>query len=209
MTEHDQGFTEDRRRAYTEACKNASTDKILIVPGIEYSDPANAVHILTWGSPSFLGTGIETQRLLEMAADNRGITVFAHPSRRAAWRTFKKEWTKHLTGIELWNRKTDGWAPSTHARNLIEETGALSFVGLDFHSPKQFFPMATIMNIEGSPNERTIIENLRLGNFTCETLGTDLKFINGRIAGSTLKTLESLRRLAARTYRFASRTMAP
>ena len=55
MTEHDRGFTEDRRREHRAACAKASSGRILVVPGIEYSDAANIVHVLVWGDVPFLG----------------------------------------------------------------------------------------------------------------------------------------------------------
>ena len=46
MSEHQNGFDEDRRLQYRKACLAASNGKILLVPGMEYSDPSNTVHIL-------------------------------------------------------------------------------------------------------------------------------------------------------------------
>src|SRR5271165_2672387 len=64
MTEHDRGFDETRRQQHREACRNASNDRILIVPGIEYSDPTNTIHMLTWGEVPFIGADVETERTL-------------------------------------------------------------------------------------------------------------------------------------------------
>ncbi|MEX0746110.1 MAG: hypothetical protein WD118_10960, partial [Phycisphaeraceae bacterium] len=55
MSEHDRGFDEARWQAYRQACQAASTDRLLLVPGMEYSDPTNTIHILTWGEAPFLG----------------------------------------------------------------------------------------------------------------------------------------------------------
>src|SRR4029077_10598325 len=59
MTEHDRGFTASRLTQYRGACEKASSDKILVMPGIEYSDAANRVHVLVWGSVPFLGEGLQ------------------------------------------------------------------------------------------------------------------------------------------------------
>jgi hypothetical protein len=200
MTEHDQGFTEDRRREYWDACRAASTEKILIVPGMEYSDPTNTVHMLVWGDIPFLGTGIETQRMLERASNLGAISVFAHPSRRNAWKAFRRDWLGHIHGIEQWNRKTDGWSPSLEAGRLIEETGVSPAVGLDFHSPKQFFPLALHLDIEGEANENSVMEALRTGNFSCKAFGAKADIFNGGIIGSGARCLEACRRIAARSY---------
>src|ERR1700730_3247172 len=203
MTEHDLGFSEERRRAYSDACAISSTDQLLIIPGIEYSDPSNSVHTLVWGDIPFLGAGKETQFVLERAAEHGGICVLAHPSRRAAWQIFRKEWARYLAGIEVWNRKTDGWSPSREAQKLILQSGASPIVGLDFHSAKQLFPMAVCLNIDGGLNEGKALAALRLGSFSCEVFGIKLNRFTGGLGGSPTRVLEAGRRLAARTYRFA------
>ena len=53
MTEHDRGFSPSRLAEFRKACTDASSDKILVVPGIEYSDAANRAHVLTWGMCRF------------------------------------------------------------------------------------------------------------------------------------------------------------
>jgi hypothetical protein len=210
MTEHDLGFNEERRRTYRAACQSASSDRLLVVPGIEYSDPSNVVHILVWGDIPFLGVGQETQKLLERAVELGGVCVFAHPSRRSAWQMFRTDWLRYLSGIEVWNRKTDGWAPSSDAQRLVLQTGILPLVGLDFHSRKQFFPLAVRLKTDGKLEEGKSIDALRSGSFDCEAFGLGLQKFTGRVTGSTTKVLEQGRRLAARTFRFAiSKFSAP
>ena len=63
ITEHDRGFTEERRLMHREACAEARASAMLIIPGIEYSDAANNVHVLVWGSVPFLGEGVPTAEL--------------------------------------------------------------------------------------------------------------------------------------------------
>src|SRR5580704_16965078 len=65
MTEHDRGFTAARFDQYREACAQASTAEILVVPGIEYSDTANRMHVLAWGPVPFLGEGLATSEMLD------------------------------------------------------------------------------------------------------------------------------------------------
>src|ERR1700712_2779814 len=95
MTEHDRGFTEARRLEHRKACAEASTDQVLIVSGIEYSDASNTVHVLTWGEISFLGEGIETIELLKMVRASDGVAVLAHPSRRSAWKLYRSDWSEY------------------------------------------------------------------------------------------------------------------
>src|SRR5947208_16731796 len=78
LTEHDRGFDEARRLQHREACRRASSEIILLVAGIEYSDRANHVHVLTWGDTPFVGENAETERVLEAVAQSGGAAVFAH-----------------------------------------------------------------------------------------------------------------------------------
>jgi len=87
MTEHDRGFSASRLEQYRAACAQASSDKILVVPGIEYSDATNRTHVLVWGNIPFLGEGLPTGEMLEAARAANGLAVLAHPSRQDAWRT--------------------------------------------------------------------------------------------------------------------------
>src|SRR5258708_38741116 len=65
MTEHDRGFSASRLAEYREACAQASSDRLLVVPGIEYSDPTNRIHVLVWGKIPFLGEGLPTGEMLD------------------------------------------------------------------------------------------------------------------------------------------------
>ena len=84
MTEHDRGFSQARLEDYRAVCLRASTAEMLVVPGIEYSDASNTIHILTWGDVPFLGEGMPTSTVLEEVNRARGVSVFAHPRRRNA-----------------------------------------------------------------------------------------------------------------------------
>src|SRR5690242_19858994 len=91
MTEHDRGFSETRWFEYRKACAQASSIDILVVPGIEYSDADNTVHVLTWGPLPFLGENIPTGELLAKVKAANGVAVLAHPNRKEAWKQFQPE----------------------------------------------------------------------------------------------------------------------
>ena len=112
MTEHDRGFTTSRLDQYRKACNQASSAEMFVLPGIEYSDATNRVHVLVWGPVPFLGEGLPTGEMLDAVHGAGGVAVLAHPSRRDAWKSFESSWADRLLGIEIWNRKYDGWAPS-------------------------------------------------------------------------------------------------
>jgi hypothetical protein len=201
ITEHDQGFDEFRLMKLREACLRASTANIFLMPGIEYSDPSNRIHLLVWGDIPFLGCGANPDRILAAVQERAGVAVFAHPSRKDAWKLFKPEWKDKLLGIEFWNRKTDGWAPSKNARPLLEMTQAVPFVGLDFHNARQLFPLTTALQIDRPVSEEIILAALRARRCSSEAFGLSLKcFVEGTGA-KALHGAEFLRRRAALLYR--------
>lgn len=208
MTEHDLGFTEARRLEHREACARASSDKILVIPGIEYSDAKNVVHVLVWGPVPFLGEAVPTSELLKSVAAANGIAVLAHPSRKNAWQCFDPEWSKYLLGIEVWNRKTDGWAPSRNAAPLLEGNSLLEFVGLDFHARNQFFPLAMELDIDSEVNENSVLECLRARCCRATAFGGSLQGIMRGGFRFTLNSVERCRRSASEAYRSLKKQVA-
>ena len=174
MTEHDKGFTSGRLAEYREACDKVSSENILVVPGIEYSDADNRVHVLVWGPVPFLGENLPTSEMLHKARASDGLAVLAHSSRREAWKTFEPAWADQLLGIEVWNRKYDGWAPSTTAPALLKKTGLTPFVGLDFHTQRQSFPLTMALDVDGIITEENVLKSLRLSRCTPQVFGRDL-----------------------------------
>jgi hypothetical protein len=201
MTEHDRGFDETRRLQHREACRKASTEQMLLVPGIEYSDKANCVHTLVWGNVPFVGVDAETEQVLAAVTSHQAVGVMAHPSRRQAWRVFKAAWGAKLLGIELWNRKTDGWAPSRDAAPLLEMTGALPFAGLDFHERRQFFSLAMILEVEPPLSEAAVLAAMIARRCCSEAFGRPMERFSSGLANKTLNAMEFCRRAAAPVYR--------
>lgn len=174
MTEHDKGFSSERLAEFRDACARASSDALLVMPGIEYSDAANRVHVLVWGPVPFLGEGLETSRLLEAVAAHDGVAVLAHPTRRDAWECVRPDWAARLLGVEAWNRKYDGWAPSGTAPAILRQAAALPFVGLDFHTDRQLFPLSMTLELEGATSEAAIMTCLRRRRCTPSAFGLPL-----------------------------------
>jgi hypothetical protein len=158
MAEHDRGFDEAKWSAYREACAAASTDEILFVPGIEYSDADNTVHVPVWGPVPFLGENLETASMLRAAHEAGGIAVFAHPRRKQAYTRFDPSWFRYLTGIELWNRRYDGYAPNRDVAVLLRSRPELlPFATLDFHTTRHFHPLAMMLGTDGEVSEEAIL----------------------------------------------------
>jgi hypothetical protein len=197
MTEHDRGFTAARLEEYRRACTQASSEKVLVVPGIEYSDAANRVHVLVWGPVPFLGENLSTSEMLDGVKAANGVAVLAHPSRKNAWQSFTPQWADKLLGIEVWNRKYDGWAPSETAPALMPQADAVPFVGLDFHTQRQSFPLAMALDMVGSVTEETVLECLRSRSCAPRAFGAPLSRDLFRKALPALRMAERSRRTAA------------
>jgi hypothetical protein len=59
MSEHDRSFDQRRWTQYQDACQDASTGGITLIPGIEYEDGDGVVHTPVWGADvPFLGAGL-------------------------------------------------------------------------------------------------------------------------------------------------------
>ena len=209
ITDHDRGFSESRLREHRVACSEASSERLLVIPGIEYSDSANIVHVLVWGPVPFLGEGVPTLDLLKAVRASSGVAVLAHPSRRGAWRFVEHEWLDYLLGIEVWNRKSDGWAPSSAASRLIQRASVVPFVGMDFHDRNQLFPLTMEIDTSDSPfDEDSVLESLRARCWRAYAFG--VPFNEGFYPGAifALMAAESSRRCAARLCkRFLNRAV--
>ena len=197
MTEHDRGFTRSRLDEYRLACAEASSEQLLLLPGVEYSDPTNRVHLLVWGRIPFLGEGVPTSEILDSVKAGDGLAVFAHPERRSAWQCFRPQWADRLLGIEVWNRKYDGWAPSGAARDLLSNASAAPFVGLDFHTDRQSFPLAMALDVSADVTEETVLDSLRARRCHPRAFGLPLDHDIVRKGLPVLGAAEQSRRLAA------------
>jgi hypothetical protein len=205
VAEHDRNFSELRFQQHRTACADASSGDLLVVPGIEYSDPGNVIHVLTWGIASFLGEGLPTGQLLAEVRANNGVAVLAHPARRKAWLSYDCSWSTYLVGIEIWNRKYDGWAPSSVAATLLRGTDLVPFASLDFHQRNQLFPLSMQLDISGPITEDTVVNCIRARRCRATAFSQPAeKFLTGWQRFS-LPPIEKMRRTAASVYRSMKR----
>ena len=161
MCEHDRGFSDERLQAYVAHCESASDSGALLVPGIEYADEDDRVHIPVWGEVPFLGEGVPTAQLLQAVAGYDGVSVFAHPRRRDAWQTVDRDWLGLCTGIEVWTRKWDGWAPNRRACEWAAEVGLVGMTALDLHGAHQMFPLAMELELEAPLSVEACVDAFR------------------------------------------------
>jgi hypothetical protein len=197
MAEHDRGFDSARWDAYRRACAEASDERILIVPGMEYEDPSRVVHVPVWGEAMpFLGEGRETLDLLRDVRAAGGIAVFAHPWRRDAFSRYRPEWAPYLLGVEIWNRQYDGIAPNPRGRAFAGEHGLRPFVSLDFHTRRQFFPLAMVLDLDGAATTASVAAALAAGRCRPEMARFDALRCTQMLPGGPLRAAEFARRRA-------------
>ncbi len=208
MSEHSRGFTPAKWQEYIEACSVASTDRVTLVPGIEYGDDDDVVHIPVWGRVPFFGEAPQIGELLAEVNEAGGTAVWAHPWRRDAWRRFNPSWYQDLSAIEVWNRKYDGVAPNHRSVDLSRRHGASAFVSLDFHTRRQLFPLSLALKLDafayedGTPRSAIspddVYSALQAGSFSPRAFGVPLELLTVGLPAATLHTLESGRRMVAR-----------
>ena len=203
MSEHDRGFSQDRLEEYRAACSAASTDRCLLVPGIEYSDAENRVHTLTWGPVPFLGENRATRDVLKEVRAHGGLSVFAHPTRKLAVECFSPDWADLLLGVEVLNRKSDGFDFSAHGRRVhAEHPDLIPFASIDFHSAKQHFPAAMRLELgDGSPSERSVLSALAAGRAEPRVLGLSAHRFEHGVGAWLLRSAERIRRSSLHALR--------
>jgi predicted metal-dependent phosphoesterase TrpH len=195
MSEHDRSFDQPRWEEYQEACRAASSSGITLIPGIEYEDGDNVVHTPVWGERvPFLGAGLPTLELLRSARAEGAVAVLAHPWRRNAISRYQAEWAPFLSAVEIWNRKYDGIAPNRKASKFAAEADLGQFVALDFHTGRQFFPLAISVDLYEPPSASALAEAIHKGNFKPEFMGMSALRFTGGLEGATLRALEAGRR---------------
>ncbi len=80
------------------------------------------------------------------------------------------------------------------ASQFADRGGLGHFVSLDFHTRRQFFPLAMSISLDKAPSPVSLIEAIRAGRCRPEFLGISaLRFTRG-LEGATLRALEAARR---------------
>ncbi len=193
MCEHDRGFTRERFAEYSRACADASTPDLLLVPGIEYADPEDRVHVPVWGDVPFLGEGLPTTDLLAEVRKHQGVALLAHPRRRDAWSVVDPAWFASFTAIEIWTRKWDGWAPNPVAVDAAATEHLVPIVSLDLHRMNQFFPLSMELTLREAQSPAECVDALRRGD--CRPVFERfpvLPFSSG-VGGAALRGVEKAR----------------
>jgi hypothetical protein len=196
--EHDRTFDAARWERYRAACAVAEGAlQIPVCPGIEYSDADNVVHVPVWGAGvPFLGAGRPSDDLIAEAVEAGAVAVLAHPGRKDAWKRLDPSSLQSLGGIEVWNRKYDGWAPGQLGMGLAAEHSLAPFFGLDFHTHRQFFPLAMGVEVDEGASGAELVAALGAGRHRPLAFGRDgSRFLAGAGHGA-VRAAEGARRAA-------------
>ena len=163
-TEHDKGFSRDKWNNYIDICEKLSDENFKIVPGMEYSDPENIIHVQTWGEHEFAGELLPTHEMLEKIKDQNVFIVWGHPELKNGVNTFDFDLINKIDAIEIWNRKADGIKPSKISSKIAEDNGLIKIAALDFHSKKQLFPLYLKIDIKKPLKKNNLIDSLKNDN---------------------------------------------
>ena len=196
--EHDRTFDPARWQRYREACAAAAEAVgIPVVAGIEYSDADNVVHLPVWGVDTpFLGAGRPSDELIAAASAAGAVAVLAPPGRKDAWRRLEPGSFAARAGVEVWNRKYDGWAPGPVGSVLAERHSLVPFFGLDFHTQRQFFPLAMGIETAAGATAGDLVEALRARRCRPFAFGGEgSRFLSGPGRGAA-RAAEGARRAA-------------
>jgi hypothetical protein len=200
--EHDRGFDEGRLSAYRDACSALTDERFVVLPGIEYSDPSNAIHVLVWDDGPFLGERLPTEELVARLVERGARGVLAHPGRREAWRRFDRGWLHALAGAELWNRKYDGFAASREGLALLSRHPDLApFVATDFHTARQLFPLTMVADPGVGLAPAALRAAVTGGALRARALAMPAATLARGAPATALRGAEAVRRRAARRLR--------
>jgi hypothetical protein len=140
MADHSDAFDEQLVQQYVSECRRLSDEKLLFVPGIEFSC-VHRIHIVGFGVTSLVSSDDPATVIAHIRREG-GVAVIAHPP--DALFDFIAALDILPDGIEGWNSKYDGRyapRPSTFAliRSLQRRAPSIrAFYGQDLHWRKQF-----------------------------------------------------------------------
>ena len=200
MSEHSRGFTAAKWPEYVDACREASSDRLMIVPGIEYGDEDDVVHIPVWGSVPFFGDGRPIGKLLAEVGSAQGIAMWAHPWRRDAWRRLSllARPARRGRGLEPQVRRDRAQPGRAHAGPA---EGIRAAVALDFHTRRQLFPLTLRLDLDARPTEAAVHAALAARRFSPRAFGLPVERLARGPGGAALRGLETVRRTAAHALR--------
>lgn len=192
FTEHTDELTPENAEAFVAACREASDERFVCIPGFEVN--YGGAHILMLGCRTFLGQFAKPEDLPLWKA-GAALAVHAHPHRDG----YREDETlaSVADGIEIWNAQYDGIrAPRNGARRMLARTGGAkkAFAGWDFHRASHDGGPLLAVHVDAI-TEESILASLKTGNYTISSaaasLGSDGKLLRGSALGAALVSAAS------------------
>ena len=98
------------------------------------------------------------------------------------------------TGIEVWTRKWDGWAPNERACEWAADAGMVGVAALDLHGPHQIFPLAMELEIAGPLGVESCVDAFRQRRCRALIHGLSAAPLTSGALAVTARAVEHLRR---------------
>lgn len=202
VCDHDRTMTEQGWQDLQKRCHRVGDELgFLVVPGIEYQDPDHVVHLPVFGAHQFLGASPDIAAALPRVRADGAAPVFAHPGRRDAYTRFDPAWATHLVGLEVWNRKYDGIRPNSWALGTAQASGLQPMVALDWHGPRQLFPLALRLRDPGPADnaERAAaaVAAMVAGEARVTAFGLPVERFSDGALGAVMRQIEKVRAWSA------------
>lgn len=132
FTEHEEsGWTSERYERYVRACDEASTDRVELIPGIEFLQ--EGCHVLGYGLRTLPPRPSTAGELARAVAEQGSFLCLAHPA-KYRWR-IPASLVGAAIGVEVWNSKWiyDGTL-GPHPRSLRLGRDKRLLAGQDVHA---------------------------------------------------------------------------
>src|SRR5688500_11579814 len=136
VSDHAEVFDEARMEEYAGLCQTLSSERFLVIPGLEFALQGGYIHILGYGVTRRVRFN-SMEHLVDGIHDAGGIAVLAHPP--AGSTNIIGPIKNKLDGIEVWNGRYDGvHTPRADALQLLRRlrllnVKATAYCGIDLH----------------------------------------------------------------------------
>lgn len=199
MTEHTDTLTPEAAAAFVDACRRASDEQFVFVPGFEV--PYQTAHVLHIGAAHF-HTPIATSPD-DLAAWRRTtpLVVLAHPVRNRF--AIDAALAGVIDGIEVWNQQYEGKAgPRPRSLTLLAawrlKKDLIATGGIDLHRAEHLGSPYTSVSLEAL-TEANIVAALSAGRYTFghDTVTVDARATYAVSAAAYVKSAAAVTVIAA------------
>ncbi len=162
FSEHEEpGWTREKYGEYVEACRNASTADVKLLPGIEFAQ--DGIHLLAFGLEELPPRPSSIEELATHVRAAGSILVLAHPG-KYDWK-IPSDIMESVDSVEVWNSKWiyDGPSgPHPASSRLALEHGKIMMAGQDAHKERH---LAELYLLFSSVDRATVLRELTSGTY--------------------------------------------